>query len=443
MLLKRQAMAFLKRWKDKKNRKPLVIKGARQVGKTWLMKAFGKRSFKNICYINFDNNKRMERVFEMDYDISRIINALQIESGVEISPKETLIIFDEVQEVPKALSALKYFNEMASEYFIIAAGSLLGVSLHNGVSFPVGKVEFLNLYPLNFMEFLEATGNKQLSELIIKKDFELIKAFKDKFIEQLKHYYFVGGMPEVVASFIHSQDFDEVRDIQQNLLSLYEMDFSKHAPTQLVPRIRMVWNSIPAQLSKENRKFVYGLIRDGARAKDFELAIQWLNDCGLIHKVQRINKPGLPIKAYIDLKAFKIFLLDVGLLNAMGNVDIRTILEGNDVFKEFKGALTEQYVLQQLIAQCQLDPYYYSAERSSGEIDFIVQKNTEIIPIEVKAEENLKSKSLRAYSEKYHPHYAVRTSLSDFRKETWLMNLPLYAISLLDEIELLDFSKNH
>lgn len=437
MLLKRQAMAFLKRWKEKKNRKPLVIKGARQVGKTWLMKAFGKRSFKNICYINFDNNKRMERVFEMDYDISRIINALQIESGVEISPKETLIIFDEIQEVPKALSALKYFNETASEYFIIAAGSLLGVSLHNGVSFPVGKVEFLNLYPLNFMEFLEATGNKQLSELIIKKDFELIKAFKDKFIEQLKHYYFVGGMPEAVASFIHSQDFDEVRDIQQNLLSLYEMDFSKHAPAQQVPRIRMVWNSIPAQLSKENRKFVYGLIREGARAKDFELAIQWLNDCGLIHKVQRINKPGLPIKAYIDLKAFKIFLLDVGLLNATGNVDIRTILEGNDVFKEFKGALTEQYVLQQLIAQCQLDPYYYSAERSSGEIDFIIQKNTEIIPIEVKAEENLKSKSLRAYSDKYKPRFAVRTSLSDFRKESWLMNLPLYAISLLDEIELL------
>lgn len=437
MLLKRQAMAFLKTWKEKKNRKPLVIKGARQVGKTWLMKAFGKRYFKNICYINFDNNKRMERVFEMDYDISRIINALQIESGVEISPKETLIIFDEVQEVPKALSALKYFKETASEYFIIAAGSLLGVSLHNGVSFPVGKVEFLNLYPLNFMEFLEATGNKQLSELIIKKDFELIKVFKDKFIEQLKHYYFVGGMPEAVASFIHSQDFDEVRDIQQNLLSLYEMDFSKHAPTQQVPRIRMVWNSIPAQLSKENRKFVYGLIREGARAKDFELAIQWLNDCGLIHKVQRINKPGLPIKAYTDLKAFKIFLLDVGLLNAMGNVDIRTILEGNDVFKEFKGALTEQYVLQQLIAQCQLDPYYYSAERSSGEIDFIVQKNTEIIPIEVKAEENLKSKSLRAYSEKYQPRFAVRTSLSDFRKENWLMNIPLYAISLLDEIELL------
>ncbi|MEA1883345.1 MAG: ATP-binding protein [Thermotogota bacterium] len=435
--MKRQAMAFLKRWKEKKNRKPLVIKGARQVGKTWLMKAFGKRSFKNICYINFDNNKRMERVFEMDYDISRIINALQIESGVEISPKETLIIFDEIQEVPKALSALKYFNETASEYFIIAAGSLLGVSLHNGVSFPVGKVEFLNLYPLNFMEFLEATGNKQLSELIIKKDFELIKAFKDKFIEQLKHYYFVGGMPEAVASFIHSQDFDEVRDIQQNLLSLYEMDFSKHAPAQQVPRIRMVWNSIPAQLSKENRKFVYGLIREGARAKDFELAIQWLNDCGLIHKVQRINKPGLPIKAYIDLKAFKIFLLDVGLLNATGNVDIRTILEGNDVFKEFKGALTEQYVLQQLIAQCQLDPYYYSAERSSGEIDFIIQKNTEIIPIEVKAEENLKSKSLRAYSDKYKPRFAVRTSLSDFRKESWLMNLPLYAISLLDEIELL------
>ena len=407
------------------------------------MKAFGNLYFKNICYINFDNNKRMERVFLMDYDIPRIINALQIESGVEISPKDTLIIFDEVQEVPKALSSLKYFNETASEYFIIAAGSLLGVSLHNGVSFPVGKVEFLNLYPLNFMEFLEATGNKQLSELIVKKDFELMKAFKDKFIEQLKNYYFVGGMPEAVASFIHSQDFDEVRNIQQNLLSLYEMDFSKDAPTQQVPRIRMVWNSIPAQLSKENRKFVYGLIREGARAKDFELAIQWLNDCGLIHKVQRINKPGLPIKVYIDLKAFKIFLLDVGLLNAMGNVDIRTILEGNDVFKEFKGALTEQYVLQQLIAQCQLEPYYYSAERSSGEIDFIVQKNTEIIPIEVKAEENLKSKSLRAYSEKYSPHYAVRTSLSDFRKESWLMNLPLYAISLLDEIEFLDFSQNH
>lgn len=437
MKMKRQAMSFLKSWKEKKNRKPLIIKGARQVGKTWLMKEFGRTYFENVCYINFDNNQRMERVFEMDYDVPRILQALEIESGLKISPENTLIIFDEIQEVPKALTSLKYFNEKASEHFIIAAGSQLGVSLHKGVSFPVGKIEFLNLYPLNFIEFLEATGNPQLTDLITKSDFDMIRAFKDRYIELLKQYYFVGGMPEAVASFIQDDDFNGVREIQQNLLALYEMDFSKHAPIQQVPRIRMIWNSIITQLSKENRKFIYGVIREGARAKDFELAIQWLNDCGLIYKVQRIKEPRLPVKAYADLKSFKIFLLDVGLLNAMGAVDVKTILDGNDVFMEFKGALTEQYVLQQLISQCHLEPYYYTEIKSSGEIDFIVQKESSIIPIEVKAAENLKAKSLRAYCEKYKPQMAVRTSLSDFRRESWLINIPLYAISVLNEIGLL------
>jgi predicted AAA+ superfamily ATPase len=428
-------MNLLKEWKDKKNRKPLIIRGARQVGKTWLMKEFANTYFEKVCYINFDNNPRMKRIFEMDYNIPRIMAALEIESGIVVSAEDTLIIFDEIQEVPAAISSLKYFNENASEYAIMAAGSLLGVSLHNGISFPVGKVDFLNLYPMNFVEFLRATGNEQLIELIDKQDIDLMTVFKDKYVELLKQYYFVGGMPEVVASFADEGDFNVVREIQRNLLILYEMDFSKHAPIEQIPRIRMVWNSIPSQLARESRKFVYGHIRESARAKDFELAIQWLIDSGLIHKIYRIKMPSLPVKAYTDLKAFKLYILDTGLLNAMGNLDLKTIIDGDSVFTEFKGALTEQYVLQQLVSDCNLEPYYYTTERSSGEIDFVVQKGSAIIPIEVKAAENLKAKSLKAYCEKYKPEYAVRTSLSDFRKESWLINIPLYAFSVFTEIE--------
>jgi len=428
-------MEYLERWKNKKYRKPLIIRGARQVGKTWLMKEFARRNYEKVAYINFDNNPRMKSVFENDYDISRIITALQIEAGVRIDAENTLIIFDEVQEVPKALASLKYFYENASDYPILAAGSMLGVAMHHGVSFPVGKVEFMDLFPLTFKEFLSATGNEPLKELLSLENISLITSFKDKYIELLKRYYFLGGMPEVVKTFVSENDFESVSQIKKNLLDLYEMDFSKHAPKEIVPRIRMVWNSIPAQLAKENRKFIYGHITEGARAKDFELAIQWLQDCGLIHKVFRVTKPGLPLKAYVDLRAFKTYLFDIGLLSAMVNLPPRVLIDGDRVFEEFKGAITEQYILQQLITESKLEPYYYTTDKSSGEIDFLIQKGSDIIPIEVKASENLQSKSLKAYSDKYVPKFSVRTSLSDFRKESWLINIPLYAFTMIEDIE--------
>jgi len=376
----------------------------------------------------------MKSVFENDYDISRIITALQIEANVSIDAENTLIIFDEVQEVPKALTSLKYFYENAPEYAILAAGSLLGVAMHKGVSFPVGKVEFMDLFPLTFQEFLTATGNEQLNNLVSEENFELITSFKDKFIELLKQYYFIGGMPEVVKTFISEKKYESASQIQKNLLNLYEMDFSKHAPKEIVPRIRMVWNSIPTQLAKENRKFIYGHISEGARAKDFELAIQWLQDCGLIHKVYRVTKPGLPLKAYIDFRGFKIYMFDIGMLCAMGDLPSKVLIEGDRVFEEFKGAITEQYILQQLISSLSMEPYYYTADKSSGEIDFLIQRESNIIPIEVKSSENLQSKSLKAYIVKYKPKFSIRTSLSNFRKDSQLTNIPLYAFSLLEDI---------
>ena len=424
----RFALEKLKQWKEKKNRKPLIIRGARQVGKTWLMKEFGRTCFKKMAYVNFDSNTRMRQVFEGDINIERLILAISAETGVSIDSRDTLLIFDEVQEVPKALTALKYFCEEASEYAIVAAGSLLGVAMHKGTSFPVGKVDFMDLYPLSFREFLCALGEMRFVEILDSSDTDMVTMFKSKYIDRLREYYFVGGMPEVVQSYLDSKDFNQVREIQKNLLNDYQQDFSKHAEATLVSRLNLVWNSIPMQLAKENKKYIYGQVREGARAKDFELAIQWLMDCGLIHKVQRIKKPGLPLKAYLDLDAFKIYLLDIGLLMAMVDLDARVIIDGNRIFTEFKGALTEQYVLQQLIADLGVDAYYYSTEKSSGEIDFLLQGKSSILPLEVKAEENLRAKSLKAFCEKYHPACAVRTSMSDYREQEWMTNIPLYNI---------------
>ena len=424
----RFALEKLKQWKEKKNRKPLIIRGARQVGKTWLMKEFGRTCFKKMAYVNFDSNTRMCQVFEGDINIERLILAISAETGVSIDSRDTLLIFDEVQEVPKALTALKYFCEEASEYAIVAAGSLLGVAMHKGTSFPVGKVDFMDLYPLSFREFLCALGEMRFVEILDSSDTDMVTMFKSKYIDRLREYYFVGGMPEVVQSYLDSKDFNQVREIQKNLLNDYQQDFSKHAEATLVSRLNLVWNSIPMQLAKENKKYIYGQVREGARAKDFELAIQWLMDCGLIHKVQRIKKPGLPLKAYLDLDAFKIYLLDIGLLMAMVDLDARVIIDGNRIFTEFKGALTEQYVLQQLIADLGIEAYYYSTEKSSGEIDFLLQGKSSILPLEVKAEENLRAKSLKAFCEKYHPACAVRTSMSDYREQEWMTNIPLYNI---------------
>lgn len=425
----RYAIEELYRWKEKEKRKPLIIEGARQVGKTWLMREFGSKAYKNTIYVNFDSNSQMEELFSTDLKIDRIIMGLELYAGRKISAENTLIIFDEIQEVPRALTSLKYFYENSPQYHIICAGSLLGIALHSGTSFPVGKVDFLHLYPLSFKEFLIATGKEHFSDLLEKKDFSMISSFKQTYIDALKQYYFIGGMPEAVLHFSQYEDFNEVREIQKRILMAYEQDFSKHAPNEIVPKIRMIWNSVPSQLAKENKKFIYGLLREGARAKDFEVALLWLCDCGLVYKIHRIKTPGLPLKAYEDLKAFKLFLVDIGLLSCMTNMSQKVLLNGNDLFKEFKGALTEQYVLQQLVTRNDISTYYYTNDRNSSEIDFVIDNGSEVIPIEVKAEVNLMAKSLKTYRDKYNPKVCIRTSMANYEEQDWLINLPLYAIS--------------
>lgn len=418
----------LYKWKESKHRKPLIIEGARQVGKTWLMKEFGKTAYKDCVYINFDSNSVMAELFASDLNVSRIITGIELYAGKKIDPEETLLIFDEVQEVPKALSSLKYFYEDAPQYQIICAGSLLGIALHGGTSFPVGKVDFMSLYPLSFKEFVYATLGERYAQLLDAKDFELITPFKQVYINALKQYYFVGGMPEAVQSFVDDKDFNEVRSIQKRILTAYEQDFSKHAPADIVPKIRMVWNSIPSQLAKENKKFVYGLVREGARAKDYEAAIMWLCDCGLIYKVGRVNSGVIPLKAYEDLKAFKLFVLDVGLLGCMTGINQSVLLNGNELFVEFKGALTEQYVCQQFKTLPDIGIYYYNNDRNTCEVDFVIDVGNKAIPVEVKAEENLKAKSLKSYRDRFSPEISVRTSMADYRQDDRLINLPLYAV---------------
>lgn len=431
----RIAIEKLYKWKNSKRRKPLIIEGARQVGKTWLMKEFGKQAYADTVYINFDSNSRMADLFSADLDTDRLIMGLELYAGRKINPDNTLLIFDEVQEVPRALASLKYFYENVPQYHIVCAGSLLGIALHQGTSFPVGKVDFLKLYPLSFSEFLMATGNERFAELLKNQDYEMIASFKQTYIDALKHYYFVGGMPEAVQSFAESKDFNEVRAIQKRILAAYEQDFSKHAPNEIVPKIRMLWNSIPSQLARENKKFIYGLVREGGRAREYETAIMWLSDCGLVHKVSRVNAAGIPLKAYEDLKAFKLFIVDVGLLGCMTGLRQRTLLDGDDLFVEFKGALTEQYVCQQLKTVEDLGIYYYTNDRGSCEIDFVVDNGEQIVPIEVKAETNLRAKSLKTYRERFEPELSVRTSMADYKKEDWLLNLPLYAIEQINKIK--------
>ena len=426
--MERELFTKLERWMNKKNRKPLIIQGARQVGKTWIMKEFGARFYENTVYINFDNNKAMKDVFDLDFDLKRILSAIKIEYGKSFQAENTLIIFDEIQEAPKALASLKYFYENAPQYSIIAAGSLLGVALHQGTSFPVGKVDFLKLCPMSFNEFILAVGEKGLHEALRSQDYELINAYAGKYTDLLKKYYYVGGLPEVVQTYIDSDDLFEVREIQNNLLQYYEEDFSKHAPKEVVPRIMMVWNSIPSQLAKENRKFMYGALREGARAKDFELAIQWLEDAGLILKSYRVSKPDIPLIAYMEMNSFKMFMFDVGLLTAKTGLSARLLLEGSRIFEEFKGALTEQYVAQELHA-AGYPLYYFATARSTGEIDFMLQGDLDCVPIEVKAEQNLRARSLRAFCDKYKPGMAIRSSMSNYKQEDWLTNVPLYMLA--------------
>lgn len=432
--MKRKAYEGLLKWKSNKSRKPLLIKGARQVGKTWLMKEFGKNEYESVAYINFEKSTQLADLFEADFDIPRILRSIQLITGIIPQPGETLIIFDEIQSVKRGLLSLKYFFEDAPEYHIIAAGSLLGLSIHKDDSFPVGKVDFLELYPLSFEEFTLAMEKKSLLDALHGQEWELVKAFKSNYTELLKQYYYTGGMPEVVRSFIQNNDYNEVREIQNSILESYNNDFSKHPPLEIVPRIKLIWNAIPSQLAKENRKFIYGAVKSGGRAKEFEVAIMWLEDAGLIHKISRVSNGSLPLNGFADIGAFKLFMVDVGLLGAKSGLDAKTIIEGNSIFGQYKGALTEQYVLQQLKCSEGIETYYWSPEQGTAEVDFLIQAKGKVIPIEVKAEENLKAKSLKSFRDKFHPELSIRTSMSDFRKEETLTNLPLYGISLINSI---------
>lgn len=424
----RSAINELLQWKHKDNRKPLIIMGARQVGKTWLMKEFGRTNYDKVAYISFYNNQRMDDVFQNDFDIKRIIMNLNIEAGVTITPEDTLIILDEIQDSPKVLESLKYFCEEAPQYHVVAAGSLLGVAIHEGVSYPVGKVDLLDLYPLNFREFLYAVEEQGLADALETKDYTLIDNFSDKYLFWLKNYYYTGGMPAVVDAFRMHKDYAEVRQIQRDIVRQYEGDFGKHIDSHTLPRIRLVWDSIPMQLAKENKKFFFGQIKKGARSSEYELAIQWLVDCGLVYKVNRVNEPNMPLKAYKSMNAYKLFLLDVGLLGALSELEAESILDGNDIFVEFKGALTEQYVLQQLISDTKYTPYYYGTEKATFEQDFLVQRGKNIVPIEVKAGDNIRSQSLKAYCDKFHPDKAVRFSTLKYIDQGWMENIPLYAV---------------
>ena len=423
--MRRDAMQELYDWKEKSTRKPLIIRGARQVGKTWLMKEFAATAYKQFAYINFEDNEVMKEIFQKDFDIERILMAIQLVTGKVVNT-DTLILFDELQEAPRGLTAMKYFQEKAPQYHVIAAGSLLGIAMHQNDSFPVGKVDFIDLYPLSFSEFLEAIGQEPFASLLAKQDWNLISTFRSKLTDFLKQYYFVGGMPEVVNAFIEHKDYAEVRQLQQNILDSYDRDFSKHAPIAEVPRIRMIWRSVPAQLAKENKKFIYGVVKEGARAKDFELAIEWLIDAGLIYKVSRVKKAGIPLSAYEDFSAFKLFLLDTGLMGAMSGLPPQALLEGNVLSSDYKGAITEQYVLQQLKSVKGLSIYYWSSDTSRGELDFLLQKDVSVIPVEVKAQTRLGGKSLSVYDATYHPVCKLRYSLNNLKQDGTLINIPLY-----------------
>lgn len=431
--MKRYAVNKLINWKESPNRKPLIIRGARQVGKTWLMKEFGKTQYKKTIYINFEDNDLMREHFSKDLNTDRIIEGLELEHS-KIDANNTLIILDEIQECPKALTALKYFYENNPQYHIVAAGSLLGVALHENISFPVGKVDFLDLYPLSFLEFLEASREENFVKLLENPKSDNIKTFKPKYVEWLKKYYYIGGMPEVVNNFIKNNDYQKARKIQENILSAYANDFSKHISSTGKLKIDLLWESIPNQLTQESKKFVYKKIKQGARADEFEEALSWLINCGLVYKINRITKPALPIRAYEDTKAFKLFILDVGLLCALSKLPARTLIDGDKIFTEFNGALAEQYVMQQLKTLEDIEIAYWISKSGNAEIDFVIQTDGYVIPVEVKAKTNLQAKSLKVYREKFKPEISIRTSLADFEINNGLYNIPLFMAGKFDEI---------
>lgn len=425
--MKRKIYQQLLKWKENKDRKPLMLLGARQVGKTWIMQHFGEREYNKVAYVNCDDEPRMKQLFDLDYDINRILMTLQAITGVKVTPGDTLIILDEIQEIPRGLHSLKYFCEKAPEYHVMVAGSLLGVTLGKWESFPVGKVDMLNIFPMDYEEFLEATGNEGWIDILHSKDWPLIDTMMPKMVELLRQYYFVGGMPGVVSNFVRNADLQQVRTLQREILDAYGRDISKHTSESESVRIRQLLSSLPAQLAKENKKFIYGAIRKGSRAKDFELAIQWLLDAGIIYKVNRISEPKMPLKFYEDFDAFKLFLLDCGLLACMSDAPIDQMLVGDNVFTEFKGMFTEQYVMQQLKV-IGFTPYYWSNSKTPSEIDFVIQNDNRVIPIEVKAEENVRARSLSQFVKDNTGLKGLRISMKGYVDQEWMENIPLVGI---------------
>ena len=426
--MERNIMVQLKAWKDSAYRKPLILAGARQVGKTYILKEFGKREYEYVAYINCDGNSEIAGIFSEDYDMKRVLMIIGAICKTPIIPDKTLVILDEIQELRKGLSSLKYFCENAPEYHVAVAGSLLGVAMHQGESAPVGKVDIIRLFPMSFEEFLQAKGEEQMLDILRSKDWKTISLLHEKFIKTLREYYFVGGMPEAVKTYLQTNDANMVRKVQNDILFVYRSDMSKHVSPNEATRIRMVWQSIPSQLAKENKKFIYGAVRTGARAKDFEMARQWLVDAGLAFRISRIRDAGMPLKFYEDITAFKLFLLDVGLLGALSEMEPAQMLISNKVMTESKGAFTENYVLCQLLCQQDIFTYYYSRDDARLEIDFVAQHNGAITAIEVKAEENLRSKSLRTFIDSHADLQAVRFSMSPYKEQEWMRNIPLYAV---------------
>lgn len=424
----RNIIEQLREWKNKEGRKPLILAGARQVGKTYILRKFGEEEFDNVVYVNCEDNVLAKNLFAQDYNMQRIVLALGAIAGQSIEAGKTLIILDEIQEAPRGLSVLKYFCENAPQYHVAVAGSLLGITMHRGESFPVGKVDILHIYPMTFDEFLLAKGNRQLVDILRSKDWVTIKLLKSEYIKALREYYFVGGMPEAVGKFIETNDAVKVREIQKNILYTYQKDISKHVPTSESNRINMVWQSMPSQLVKENKKFIYGVAKPGGRAKDFEVAIQWLMDAGLVYKVERVNEAKMPLKFYVDISSFKLFLLDCGLLGAMSETPPEKLLVAENGMEESKGAFTENYMMSQLVATHDTSVFYYSND-AKLEIDFLIQHGNEIVPIEAKAEENLRAKSLSTFVASHSEMHGLRFSMSDYREQDWMTNVPLYAIT--------------
>lgn len=419
----------LREWKGKSDRKPLVLAGARQVGKTYVLKHFGEEEFSNVAYINCDDNETVKDLFMQDYDMQRIILAIGAITGQSVEAGKTLIILDEIQELKRGLSALKYFYEKVPQYHVAVAGSLLGITMHKNESFPVGKVDVLHIYPMTYDEFLLAKGRKQMVDILKSKDWNTVKLLRTEYIKCLREYYYVGGMPEAVKKFMETNDAIKVREVQNNILYTYQKDMSKHVPASEANRINMVWQSMPSQLVKENKKFVYGVAKPGGRAKDFEVAIQWLMDAGLVYKSERVTRPEMPLKFYADISSFKLFLLDCGLLAAMNETPPEILLVANNGMGEFKGAFTENYVMGQLVAACGKSVFYFTND-AKLEIDFLIQHGCDIVPIEAKAEENLRSKSLASFINSHPDMRGLRFSMSDYREQDWMTNVPLYAASI-------------